>query len=422
MKRTALLVLSLLVVAAFGLTAAAVSAQDAVTITYWHTNSDSETEQLTKLIAMFEAENPGIKVEQTQYAYNDFQQALLTAIAGGTAPDVARMDIVWVPQFAQQGALLQLDTAMPNFADIAKSVFPGPLATNYWDGKYWGLPLDTNTQVLLYNKAEFDKAGITAPPATLQEFADDACKLTSGETQYGFAMGGTYFWAPAPIFYAMGGQIVDDKQTTADGYVNGPKSVAAFQMLADLYKKGCISPNVLGGGTGTADGHATGLYSMIIDGPWMVDIYKGQYPDFKVNFAPIPAGPDGKTSSVVGGEDVVVSSTTQHQAEALKWVDYLMSEKAQLFMGQVGVMPTLSSLTGSKDLPEYYNVFMTQLQTAQARVANPKWSAMDDAINAAFTKVLKGEAEVQPALDEAAKTIDGLIASEMVTPAATAAS
>ncbi len=421
MKRTALLVLSLLVVAALGLTAAAVSAQDAVTITYWHTNSDSETEQLNKLIAMFEADNPGIKVEQTQYAYNDFQQALLTAIAGGVSPDVVRMDIVWVSQFAQQGALLPLDSAMPNFAEIAKTVFPGPLSTNLWDGKYWGLPLDTNTQVLLYNKADFDKAGIAGPPKTMAEFADDACKLSSGETQYGFAMGGTYFWAPAPFFYAMGGQIVDANQTTADGYVNGPQSVAAFQMLADLYKKGCISPNVLGGGTGTADGHATGLYAMITDGPWMVDIYKGQYPDFQVNFAPIPAGPDGKTSSVVGGEDVTVSSATQHQAEALKWVEYLLSEKAQLFMGQVGVMPVLSSLTGSTDLPDYYNVFMTQLQTAQARVANPKWQAMDDAINAAFTKVLKGESEVQPALDEAAKTIDALLA-EQATPEATATS
>jgi multiple sugar transport system substrate-binding protein len=296
-----------------------------------------------------------------------------------------------------------------DFKSIADKVFPGPLATNSWNGKYWGLPIDTNTQVLLWNQQLFSAAGIKEAPKTVAEFVEDACKLSNGTKQYGYALGGTYFWAPAPLFYSMGGKVVDDKMTTATGYVNGKESVAAFQTMVDLYKKGCISPNVLGGGVGTAQGHATGLYAMIIDGPWMVDIYKHDYPDFKVNFAPIPAGMGDKNSSVVGGEDVVVSATTQHPKEALTWVKYLMSDKAQLFMGQVGVMPTLSSLTGSKDLPPYYEVFMNQLKTAQARVPHPKWSEMDDAINAAFTKALKGDKSVQEALDEAAKTIDALL-------------
>ena len=413
MKRKSLLILSLFMLALVtSIATVAVRAQDVVTLTYWDTYSDPENAQFAKLIELFEKDNPGIKIEPTQYAYNDFKQAILTAIAGGEAPDTIRMDIGWVPQFAQQEALLQLDTAIPDFKTVADGVFPGPLATNYYDGKYWGLPLDTNTQVLLWNKDLFTKAGITDAPKTVAEFVDDACKLTDGTKQYGYALGGTYFWAPAPLFYTMGGKIVDDKVTTADGYVNGKESVAAFQTILDLYKKGCISPNVLGGGIGTAEGHATGLYAMIIDGPWMVDIYKKDYPDFKVNFAPIPAGADGKNSSVVGGEDIVVSATTAHQAEALTWVNFLMSEKAQLFMAQVGVVPTLKSLVGNKDLPSYFDIFMTQLATAQARVAHPKWDDMDSAINAAFTKVLKGEAEVQPALDEAAKTIDALLVAK----------
>jgi multiple sugar transport system substrate-binding protein len=411
MKSKALILLVLLV--ALGLTVInPVRAADKVTVTYWHTYSDPETEQLGKLIDMFEKDNPNIHIEATRYAYDDFKKALLTAIAGGQAPDVARMDIVWVPQFAKQGALLQLDQAMPDFKKIADAVFPGPLATTFWDSKYWGLPVNTNTQVLLWNQNLFDAAGIKEPPKTIKEFVDDACKLTSGTKQYGYAMGGTYFWAPAPLFYAMGGKVVDDKVTKATGFVNGKESVAAFQTLVDLYKKGCISPNLLGGGIGTAQGHATGLYAMIIDGPWMVDIYKKDFPDFKVNFAPIPAGADGKTSSVVGGEDIVVSATSKNQKEALTWASYLMSEKAQLFMAQVGVMPTLKALTGNKELPAYFEVFMKQLETAQARVAHPAWGEMDDAINAAFTKALKGDKSVQEALDEAAKTIDALLAKK----------
>ena len=381
-----------------------------VTLTYWHTMSDPETAQLEKVVTAFETANPGITVKTTRYAYNDFKAALLTALAGDSAPDTARMDIVWVPEFADQGALLQLDGALPDFKTIADKTFPGPLSTNFWKGHYYGLPQNTNTQVLLWNKSLFDAAGIQAPPKTVTEFATDVCKLTDAKKeQYGYALGGTYFWAPAPIFYTMGGQVVDKDITTATGYINGAKSVAAFTQLKDLYDKGCISPNLLGGGIPTDAGHATGKYAMIIDGPWMVDIYKGNYPDFKVNFAPIPTGPDGANSSVVGGEDVVIFANSKHQDAAMKWATFLLGEESQKLMAQVGVVPTLSSLINDPAMPSYFGVFLEQLKTAQARVPHPKWSDMDNAINNAFQRMLRGEQTPQKALDQAASEIDALL-------------
>lgn len=392
-------------------TEAPTEAAEPVTIQYWHTHSDPETAQLEKVIAAFEAANPDVNVETTRYAYSDYKTALLTAISSGQVPDVARLDIAWVPEFADQGALVQLDGNLPGFEDIIKDTFPGPLATNYWNGHYYGLPLDTNTQVLLWNKDIFDAAGVSAPPATMDEFADVACTVnrSAAETRYGYAQGGTYFWAPAPVFYAMGGKITDENLTTATGYVNGPESVAAFTMLKDLYDQGCMSPNLLGGGIATDAGHAEGTYAMIIDGPWMVDIYKNNYPDFEVNFAPIPTGPQGTTSSVVGGEDVVVLEGSQNQEAAMKWAAHLLSPEAQKMMAEVGQMPTLVSLIGDPAMPAYFTVFQEQLKTAQARVPHPKWSDMDNAINNAYQRMLNGEQTPQEALDQAAEEINALL-------------
>jgi len=198
--------------------------------------------------------------------------------------------------------------------------------------------------------------------------------------------------------------------TTATGYVNGAGSVAAFTLLKDLYDQGCISPNLLGGGIPTDAGHATGQYAMIIDGPWMVDIYKGNYPDFKVNFAPIPAAGEAN-SSVVGGEDVVLFDTgdSARQAAAMKWAAFLLSEDAQKMMAEVGVVPTLAGLIGDSAMPEYFGVFLEQLKTAQARVPHPKWSDMDNAINNAFQRMLRGEQTPQAALDQAAEEINALL-------------
>lgn len=385
-------------------------AAEPVTVTYWHTMSDPETAQLENVVAAFEAENPNITIETTRFAYNDFKPALLTGLAGGEGPDTARMDIIWVPEFAELGALEQLDGTMPDFESIADATFPGPLATNFWDGHYYGLPQNTNTQVLLWNREVFDAAGISGPPATLKEFADDACKLSdASQEKYGFALGGTYFWAPAPIFYAMGGQVVDEAITTATGYTNGEASVEAFTLLTDLYNNGCLSPNLLGGGIGTADGLATGSYAMITDGPWMVDIYAGNFPDFEVNFVPIPTNAVGDTSSVVGGEDVVVFAQSDVKDAAMAWMDYLMGEESQKMMAEVGVIPTLSGLVGDPAMPDYFDVFLEQLQTAQARVPHPKWSDMDNAINNAFQRMLTGDQTPQEALDQAADEINQLL-------------
>ncbi len=308
---------------------------------------------------------------------------------------------------------MQLDGALPEFEKISKDVFPGPLATNFWKGHYYGLPLDTNTQVLLWNKSAFEAAGLSEPPKTMEEFTDVACKLSdANKDQFGYAEGGTYFWAPAPVFYAMGGKVTDENITTATGYINGPESVAAFTMLKDLYDKGCLSPNLLGGGIATDAGHAQGNYAMIIDGPWMVDIYKNNYPDFQVNFAPIPTGPQGTTSSVVGGEDIVILDGSKNKDAAMKWAAYLLSSEAQKMMAAVGQMPTLASLTGDPSLPPYFAVFQEELKTAQARVPHPKWSDMDNAINNAYQRMLRGEQTPQEALDQAATEINDLIAAK----------
>lgn len=382
--------------------------QEAV-VTYWHTMSEPESEQLEKVIAAFESANPGITVEATKYAYDDFKSALITSLAGGSGPDTARMDIAWVSQFADDEALLKLDDEMENFDAIAAGTFAGPLSTNYWKDGYYGLPQNTNTQVLLWNREMFEAAGLKAPPATMEEFKAYAKQIAdSGDDIYGYALGGTYFWAPAPIFYTFGGQVTDPDITTATGYVNGAQSVAAFTMLKEMYDQGSISPNLLGGGIGTSDGLATGIYGMIVDGPWMVSIYEGQFPDFEVNFELMPTE-DGYSSSVVGGEDVVVFYDTDVKDASLKWVEFLMSEEAQLMMAEVGVIPTLTSLTGDQQLPDYFGVFMKQLETAQARVPHPAWGDMDGAINNAFQRILNGDHTIQEALDQAAEEINALL-------------
>ena len=72
-------------------------------------------------------------------------------------------------------------------------------------------------------------------------------------------------------------------------------------------------------------------------------------------------------------------------------------------------MPTLSSLQGDATLPAYFGIFMEQLKTAQARVPHPNWPQIDEAINQAYQRILRGDQTVQASLDQAAEEINALL-------------
>jgi len=386
-----------------------------VTITFWHAYNPLETETLdTKVIPAFEKAYPDIKVEAQPVPYDEFHRKLLTAMAGGTAPDLIRSDIIWVPEFAELGALVALDELMPDFNTFKGKVFPGPLSTNFWKDHYYGLPLDTNCRVLLWNKAVFEAAGISGPPKTFDEFLVACEKIKAlGKDKYGFADGGTYAWAVNPWIWSNGGDVTDPQISKATGYLNGPATVAAYEFLLNLVKKEYIHPGILGGGVDTWGGFAKGEIAMVLEGPWFPPLFDQQFPDVKYGFALMPAGPGGAVS-VVGGEDIVMFQQSKNKEAAAEFIRFMLTPETQLTMAEAGQMPVLSELLATDYMQKhpFYGVFLEQLKTAKARTPHPAWPKMEDILTQAGQAILRGEKSPQAALDEAAVKIDPLLASK----------
>ncbi len=385
-----------------------------ITITFWHTYNETspENEMLVgTLIPMFESEHPNIKIQSLSVPYEDFRRKLITSISGGVAPDLIRSDIIWVPELADMGALEMLDEVMPDFADYQSIVFSGPLSTNLWNGHYYGLPLDTNTKVWLYNKEMYDAAGIQAPPKEISEILDDcdAIKKTNPEA-YFFATDGTFAWTVLPWIWSMGGDILDPSMTTASGYLNGTKTVAAYELWLKMYEDGCMSPLVLGSGVDVWTGFAQNMYASLDNGPWTYPIIQSQFPDKQIDPSLFPSGEAGSIN-VVGGEDINLLTQSQHKEEAIEFIRFLLSPEYQLKMAEVGQIPVLMDAANSDFMKnhDYYPVFMEQLKIARARPAHPKWTQMDQIITEAGQLILRKEMTPQQALDEAAAKIDALL-------------
>lgn len=389
-----------------------------ITITFWNAYSATDNEEKTivnDIIPTFEKQHPGVTVQNVTLPYGSMQSKLLTSAAGGELPDVARLDIVWVPQLAKLGTLLP-EQKMAGWSVLSKRVFPGPLSTNLFNGNYYGLPLDTNTKVIFSNTAVLNKAGIHQPPTTVAQFIADIKKLTHGSGKnkvYGFMdSGGTDLWGLVPWISTFGGSVLSPDGKTANGYLNGPKTVKAITTLVNLSKAG-YATGLLPGANGDMTGMAQGEFAMIDEGPWDVPSMQQQYPKVKYKTSIFPKGVGG-SGEVVGGEDIGVFNTdAAHEQVAWAFEKFMMSPYAQTMMQAAGQMSTLQHLPNSKELKGlgYFDIFRKQLATAVARPVSPNYSQIDNDISAQVALAAQGKETVKAALDKATQEVDALVAS-----------
>lgn len=386
--------------------------QATTSITFWHAYSSDSPEVKTinnVLLPRFHRLYPGIRVQAVAVPYDSLHQKLITATAGGTLPDVVRSDIIWVPELAKLGVLVALDRQMRDFKKLAKVTFPGALSTNRWNGRYYGLPLDTNTRVQMYNQQALAAAGIQQPPKTFAALRSIAARLKAKDV-YAFADGGTGGWSVLPWIWSAGGKLTNAKLTKATGYLNSAASISGVQLLVDLHRQGNARFGNVDGGLATSDGLAQGKFATILDGPWMFPIFQGQYPNFRLRTALVPRGPGGSVS-VVGGEDIVMTTSSKHKAAAASFIRFMLSRFAQLEMAKVGQMTIRTDLKKQMvQIRPYYGIFLEQLKTARARTPHPQWPRIDQTLETSVAKAVKGDLTVRQALTQAARDIDQLLA------------
>ena len=393
-KLFALLLVLTMALSAFS----AACAQEPVTITFWHTYGDAETPVIDEvIIPMFEAANPDIKVEAVRQS-GDFNQMLVTALGTGVVPDVASVDITKTSAYAKLGGIVAMDE-IEGFDALKDAVLEAPLSTNLWNGHYYGLPLNTNCKAAVVNLNVLKELGFDEPPATMEEFVA-ACK-EKAPGQYKLNVSGLGDWDLYPYFWLFGGKLTDEGFTTASGYLDSAESVAAINTMLELHEDGVFTIRDVDGTPDAWDG-INSEYAMFFEGPWApFNEEAGIVP------ALIPTW-NGKSASVVGGENIVIFSGSQKQDAAFRFVTFMLSEEVQLELLKVGVIPTLKSCVNSEAVQAdpKWSVYMKQLESAQSRIPTPQASTVEQLWQDAMTEIFIEGADVQSTLTNYAAEID----------------
>ncbi|OFX26630.1 MAG: hypothetical protein A2Z07_00055 [Armatimonadetes bacterium RBG_16_67_12] len=126
--------------------------------------------------------------------------------------------------------------------------FPEMVNNNVFNGRLYGMPMRATNMVLLYNQQILAERGITRPPRTVEEFLDVARRCTftrpSGEKVYGFVGYGTR----SEIFYSLIclARAWDGDFVTRDFKVviNEPPVVNALTLLRQMFAEGIAPPNL----------------------------------------------------------------------------------------------------------------------------------------------------------------------------------
>lgn len=187
----------------------------------------------------FNAIYPGITVENDVTDCPPLQQKQVTAIAGGSPPNMLMIKSDNTAFFADQGSILPIDDLMSRDAVKAAWFYPGEFASRTWQGKTYGLPNVTAGSLhLLYVNTKLlqqvgwdpkkpietwqDLDSLVEPAKKANLLVMDPGKVSTGQTMH-FVM-----------TYANGGRYWDDNLTKV--MWNEPAGVEAAEWQLQFVK------------------------------------------------------------------------------------------------------------------------------------------------------------------------------------------
>mgnify|MGYP001744003376 FL=1 len=370
-----------------------------VTVEMWdYLSGETANDSINAAIAEFEKANPDIKVKRTTFAFADLSKSILQGSVGGQVPDVAVVDVVDNQNFASLGMLKDLSNDGINKSDF----FDGPWSSVVYEGKTYGIPLNSNNLALYYNKQMLKDAGVEVP-TDWASLKDVAKKTTKGDVK-GIAISAVKSESATfqilPFVWQTGGDLKDyaTSGATALAYLRGLIDDGSMSEAVSNYTQEDARTQFI-----------TGKSAMMINGPWeLATLTKDAQFDWDV--APLPK--DKRAATSMGGENVVVMNGAKQSDAAVKLAKFLTSaEGAKIYCDGSGQLSSRPDLQGKLKLSNdaKLKVFESQLADAHARAYGKDYPKISEAIQLSMQEALTGASTPEAAAKKAADSINPLL-------------
>ncbi|CAH0120653.1 MULTISPECIES: ABC transporter substrate-binding protein [unclassified Paenibacillus] len=289
---------------------------------------------MNELIAKFEAENPGIEVEQE--FQKDASNVFKVKLASGDVPDITT---VVSQEYIDQGQYLDLSDE-PFWPRVLPSI--QELTADVKTGKHYKAASNVTMGGIFYNKQLFDELNLK-PANTWEEFKANLAVIKEKRPDVvPLFLAGKESWTLGQLVeFVAHGPVKQEKGVleAKKAFINNDESQLQFgepqgamdmfaQRLTELKDEGLINGDAI---TATYDNQkeafVQGKAAMIIQGMWVMGDLLKMAPDFQDNigFAAIPSVVDGLKPVVLSAEDsaYAITAESKHPEEAKKFLDFL---------------------------------------------------------------------------------------------------
>ncbi|MDR0267574.1 ABC transporter substrate-binding protein [Paenibacillus sp.] len=400
---------------------AGTAAKKTITITY-RDDGAGEKGTLYKWIKDISSQYPNkdveIKPTPIQASEGDYFAKIALALKSkDTAPDIVTEDTFMLNSDASAGFLEPIDDRLKGWEDWSNGSFIEAMKKGVTasDGKVYGVPYNTDSRGLWYNKEIFKKVGLPEDwnPKTWDEVLSAAriIKEKAGSDvvpiwmNLGKATGeATSMQTYEMLLYGTGERLYDDASKKWIVKSQGINDALTFIETITKEKLGPPLSKVLNGqagNTATREYLPKGKLAISLDGSWIPGNYleggTSPWPEYKdvLGFAPMPTSKGQAPGSITlaGGWALSIPSNAQHKDEAWDFIKFALNkentEKLVISSGNITVRADVA-----KD-PEYtkmpFNEISTDyLKNAEFRPAQDKYPEVSTQIQTMVESVATG--------------------------------
>jgi N,N'-diacetylchitobiose transport system substrate-binding protein len=279
------------------------------------------------------------------------------------------------------------------------------------------VPYYAGSRVVIYRKDLWDKAGVTAPPTTLDELNADLDKVKAANASdphfSAFYMPGKYWYAAMSLVYGAGGKIAEQKDGKWVGDLETTEAahgLAQWQKLASDYSVGGATLDESTQDSVMARGHVAAIAGNGWEVGAVTDPKTGN-PALasKLSTFPFPGASAGQyTPSFLGGSDLAVPAKAKNGALGAEWIRYFTDTASQTMLAKFAI-PNTTSL-----LPVYEQQSQANQSTGEAAkntwfVPNtPTWASVES--GNVLQNMLESIATKKSTIADATKKADQQIA------------
>ena len=390
------------------------------TLTVWLMDGSAPTPLVTGLNQEFQAAHSGVTVNYQVQKWDGILDKLTTALASNNPPDVIELGNTQAANFSSSGGLKDLTDKTSELG--SSGWLQGMTESGQWEGKQYAVPFYSANRFVTYRTDLFQKAGITKPPTSIQEWIADGQKLAAANKStknfMPLYLPGQNWYFLASLIWDQGGDLAVKNGDAWKGAVDTPQAQAGIKVYQDIFKAMSKAPaDTDEANPQQMEVFAKGTVAMMVGLTWemngAVDANKSL--KGKLGTFPIPSHTAGQTAPVfLGGSDLAIPAGSKNQDLAYQWLKLMLSEKYQTQLSkQNGAIPATASIAkttlGSDPL---LAAMVTSSANGKITPNDKSWAAVEAAPNPLkdmLTKVLSGQASV----DAAAKEASNLITQKM---------